>query len=514
MNKVKPNRKCAVIALIIAIVHIAASFVTDRSVFTFPDSASSQFSAAVMDYSICKIIAFILLFALYYSVASLFVLKEGYAAAFKRILLCALPYLVVLIGVLVIKLPQGFLTNDENAIYANAVSLVHDTWFNYLTNYYYIVSLMILPFKYGPIIAKVILEYLITGYVVFRACEYFGKKSGLFTYIVFILYPVIAYTTSAHRLPVYFYLYLLLFSKLLFDYLLKKNLNYLTYALILILGAMLTQWRTEGIYMAVLLPILLLFVYPALRNKKSVLSLIVLSLVIQFAISVPQNGFGSGLSDKANDRMKPFYAYTITNMYRNGLDLQKNADDLAIVDRYLSLDVIREINEYYEDINYEDVLILYKEEFMGVRPEADVAEFIDYSQAVKRIFLNNPDVFLKTRWGAFKYAALPYHIVKPEGGIRGLVSFAVSMVKSISYNLFIPVAVTFVLLFVSLFKKRWYSFLFFGGLLCHWFIVFILAPASYFKYYFPVYIMAYFYVCELAIWFFDGRKKGQISPLI
>ena len=62
----------------------------------------------------------------------------------------------------------------------------------------------------------------------------------------------------------------------------------------------------------------------------------------------------------ADDRMKPFYAYTITNMYRNGLDYEKNKEDLEIVDRYLSLDMIESINEYYGDINYEDVLILYK----------------------------------------------------------------------------------------------------------------------------------------------------------
>ena len=29
--------------------------------------------------------------------------------------------------------------------------------------------------------------------------------------------------------------------------------------------------------------------------------------------------------------MKPFYAYTITNMFRNGLDLEKNAKDLELV---------------------------------------------------------------------------------------------------------------------------------------------------------------------------------------
>lgn len=514
MNKVKPNSKCVVIAALLAVVHSVVTFFTDRMIFMFPENASEHFGMAVIDYSVCKIIVFLLLTMLYYSVLAVFLDKGEYAKEFKRVVLCAAPYLVVLAGTLIIKLPQGFLTNDENAIYQNAITLTHDTWFNYLTNYYYIASLMIFPFKYGPIIAKIVLEFFTVGYVVYRVRLYYKGKAGYFSYLVFILYPVIAYTTSAHRLPVYFFLYLLLFSKLIFDALEKKELNYITYGLMLVLGAMLTQWRTEGIYLAVLVPILMLFVYPSLRNKKSVIILIVATCLVQYIISIPQNGMGAGLSDKANDRMKPFYAYTITNMYRNGLNLEKNAEDLAIVDKYLSLDKVREINEYYQDINYEDVLILYKDEFMGVRPEADVTEYIEYTKALKRIFINNPDIFMKTRWGAFKYAALPYHIVWPQGGIRGLVSFGVSLIKSVSYNLFIPVILMFVLLVYSLIKKRWYSFFFFGGLSCHWFIVFILAPASYFKYYFPVYIMAYFYVMILALWYFCGRKKELKSPLI
>ena len=31
------------------------------------------------------------------------------------------------------------------------------------------------------------------------------------------------------------------------------------------------------------------------------------------------------------------------------------------------------------------------------------------------------------------------------------------------------------------------------GLFAHWFIVFVLAPASYFKYYFPIYFTVYFW---------------------
>lgn len=514
MLKVKLDKKCSVIALSVALIYIVITFFTDRSVFDFQGPGMQNAPQAIFDYCICKIIALVALLCLNYSILSVFMTDSEYGRNFKSIVFCALPYLVVMAVVLVIKLPEGFLTNDEASIYANATGLVHDTWFNYLTIYYYIASLMILPFKYGPIIVKVIIEFFVIGYTVFRTKRYFGKKAGLFSYLIFLLYPVIAYTTSAHRLPIYFLLYLVLFAKLLFDNLEDAGIDIVSLILILTVGAVLTQWRTEGIYLIVILPILLLFTYKSLRNRKSVIALVLAYAFIQLIIWISQNGLGANLSGAANDRMKPFYAYTITNMARNGLDFDKNAEDLAIVDKYLSLDKIREINEYYEDINYEDVLILYKEGFIGVREDADVTEFVNYSEAVKRIFIANPGVFLKTRVGAFCYAALPYHIVKPEGGIRGLVLTAVSLVKTVSYNLFIPVIIVFALLLVSLFKKKWYSFFFFGGVICHWFIVFILAPASYFKYYFPVYIMAYFYVCILAIWLLAGKKKDCKSPLV
>ncbi|MCR4684996.1 MAG: hypothetical protein K5649_05965, partial [Lachnospiraceae bacterium] len=164
--------------------------------------------------------------------------------------------------------------------------------------------------------------------------------------------------------------------------------------------------------------------------------------------------------------------------------------------------------DYYGDINYEDVLILYEGDFVGVREDAGVTEFFDYANALKRIFAGNPDVFLKTRIGAFCYAALPYHV---ETG-SGMVSLLVSLVKSVSYNLFIPLGIILILCIYCLFRKRWFSFFVFGGVLAHWFIVFILAPASYFKYYFPVYITAYFYLMLLlmaAVYDHFHGKKGE-----
>ena len=495
------SRKIYIITAIIAAIHTLITFISDKKIFMFPDSASEHYNLAITDYCICKILAFITLFALYTFIAK--VITSGKDAP-GRIFMCALPYLIVIIGVAVIKLPAGFLTNDENVIYQNAITLTHDTWFNYMTTFYYIVTLMIFPFKTGPIIAKLIIEFLVVGYTVFRFRKHFAGKWANLSYLLFLLYPVIAYTTSAHRLPIYFLIYLTVFVKLIFDNFEHVQLTYKNGFFLLFAGAVLTQLRTEGIYLAALIPILILLIYPNVRTSKNIIIMLCATIILQYVISIPQNGLTSaGLDDAANDRMKPFYAYTITNMMRNGLDTEKNKEDLEIVDRYLSLEKIAAINDYYGDINYEDVLILYQDGFVGVRDEATVEDFINYSDALKRIFKNNPGVFLKTRIGAFKYAALPYHIEKGSG----VKSLAISIVKSISYNLFIVHIIALFVLIISLIRKRWVDFFVAGGLICHWFIVFILAPASYFKYYFPIFIMAYFYLILCLVYTFSGSAS-------
>ena len=505
-SKGASERSILIYSAIAALIAQAVLFVPGHAMFEFPGRDDSRYALAAMDYCICRIIAVLVMSAVFYAVFTAVLSNGERRDAVIGVLKSSLLYVPVVAAVLVIKLPAGYLTNDEYSIYSDATQLIHDTWFNYMTVYYYIVSLMLIPFRYGPIIVKVIVQLIAAGYCVFRAKGYFGKKAGMFVYLLFMLYPVIAYTTSAHRLPLYFLIYLIMFAKLFFDLLEKKDITGPGAAALLLAGAVLTQWRTEGIYLLVLVPVLMFIVYPRFCKKRAAAVLILSYVAIQYVLSVPQNGMGDGLSGAANDRMKPFYAYTVTNMYRNGLDLEKNAADLEIIDRYLSLDMIEKINEHYGDINYEDVLILYKEDFNGVRPEAGYTEYYEFTQAARRLFAANPDVFAKTRWGAFCYAARPYHITLPGQG-AGIASSAFSIVKALSYNLFIPVVFAAICLIYSLIKRKWYFFFAFGGLAAHAFIVFILAPASYFKYYFPVYIMSYFYLTVLLIWYFSGRKK-------
>jgi hypothetical protein len=70
------------------------------------------------------------------------------------------------------------------------------------------------------------------------------------------------------------------------------------------------------------------------------------------------------------------------------------------------------------------------------------------------------------------------------------------------------------MLIFSLVRRKWYSFFVFGGIMAHWFIVFILAPASYFKYYFPVYIVSYFYAVLILVRALLCKDRDRLYPLV
>lgn len=527
MNKKLFSEKNSILVYIISIAHFIVTFFTDKLVF---EAFSEQEVAAAfvslasesrVHYVICKLV---LLYLIYFLWRSLYRIAIGFIkgahSVEKSILPYALIYLIPIIGVLIFKLPEGFLSNDESLIFAEAAALNTYTWFYYLTTYYYIITMMLIPSWLGPILVKVALQVMVCGYCVCRMHTYlknsYGKRISVLAflmYLPFMMFPVLAYTTSAHRIPVYYLIYVLLLFKLAMDRLEQRELDNRTFLYLTFGAALITQWRTEGIYMAVLYPILLLLSYPSLMDKENIsesrsrgIKMIAVIIAVQYIISIPQNGFAPHrMQDQADNRMGPFWAYTITNMYRNGLDLDKNSKDMEKIWRYLDKGTLQAINDDLRDINYEDVLILYYPGYTGLKEEAAPEDYNAYVEGCKSIFVNNIDVFLKTRWGAFCYAALPYHLVY-DSGIKGLLF---SIFKGGFYNLFIPCLLMLVFLVMSLIKKAWQYFFMLGGMCCHWFIVFVLAPASYFKYYLPVYMNVYFGLIAIIVLMMAKKMAGQ-----
>ncbi len=480
-----------ILPLVISGIWTIASLFYDRLTFTVSPLSMAH------NYIPCKVLMFAAIF-----LAASFVIKalRDSASSERQILKYACIYFIPMILVLIYKLPEGFLSNDESLIFSEALALSDYTWFYYITTWYYIISIMMIPSWVGPIIIKVIIQCLCAGYAVARLRHYLnGAKKAYLIYIAFLLPPILAYTTSAHRIPIYIFLYVFFMFMLYMDRL--ENVPFIwSHAIpLLFIMAILTQWRTEGIYLSVFGIIMILICYPSIYSDKenrirNILLLIIASFLIQYIVAIPQYGLiPSRMGDKAANRMLPFYAYTVTNLYRNGLDLtdETNAASWDKVDRYLDVETIAGINDYLGDINYEDALILYYEGYDGRRPDATDEDYLVFTEGVQELMRNNPDVLIRTKWGSFDYAATVY---EPVPG-QGIAPLAISLVKTVAYNLYFPMLLLILMFVWSILKIKERAFFFMLSLclFAHFTIVFILAPASYFKYYFPVYFTIYFF---------------------
>ena len=491
------HTKKYVLPLSVAVIWTAASLFYDRTTFNVSPISMAH------NYIPCKILMCLVVY-----LASSFLIKAlSDRSSFEwTVLKYSFLYFIPIVFVLFYKIPEGFLSNDEALIFSEASNLADYSWFYYITTWYYIISMMLIPSWFSPIVIKVIIQCFSAGYCVARLLRYMeGSRRGYFLYTAFFLPPILAYTTSAHRIPIYIFLYIVFMFSIYMDCIEKVPFSFRHLLPLLVLMAILTQWRTEGIYLAFLGPLLILICYPSIFSPKrtagkNVIKLICLSFLIQYIIAIPQYGIiPSRLSDKAVNRMLPFYAYTVTNMYRNGLDLTRadNADSWKKVDQYLDVEKISAINTYLGDINYEDALILYYEGYDGRRGDADDEDYLNFVEGVKELMKNNPGVLIRTKWGSFDYAATVY---TPVTG-QGIVSFIVSMVKTLAYNLYIPMILLILIFIWSLckIKERAYFTLLSLCLFAHFAIVFILAPASYFKYYFPIYFTTYFFAVLIIV---------------
>ena len=111
----------------ITLIHWLITFFTDQLVFTVSPTDN------LSDFIICKLLVLIALFFVYRTLYRVIFNHDRKKYAEFHILKYSLICLIPIIIILLIKLPQGFLSNDERLIFESASTLQHDTWFYYIT---------------------------------------------------------------------------------------------------------------------------------------------------------------------------------------------------------------------------------------------------------------------------------------------------------------------------------------------------------------------------------------------
>jgi len=504
------NRKTFLKYLIIILCTIAYqifSMVFEKNVIT--ESPLSN----LRDYIPCRLVSAIIVFYLFRGIYNSI---SGHNHTLLNAVKMAIPYIILVLVEIVAKNPAY--AGDEVSLYYEAAALKGTTnhWLYYLTPRFYIVAFMLIPTRLGPLYVKGILESIIAGYVMLRTSSYFSNRIysrskgffgvGSFMIIPLLLLPMFKMSIDVHRMPVYVFLYMLFITILLFDKLEdKRDLGLHKLFWLLLLSVVLTQWRVEGIYWLILGPVLILMTYRnvvvqgsciKILSVKNVIIGAIFFLFLQYIVQVPQYGFDMKQKDPdvALVRMYPFYAHAIPIMYYNDLNTIENADDLAVIDKYWSLETLDFLHEVYGDF-----LIV---EPLGQDSRRDTATDEDMRQfclAAKRIIINNPVSFLRAQAKTFDAVSKP----------AGMIGMA-----KLQYNLYIPVAILFCLFVITALKGRWFTNFVTVGLLANWFIVFVLSPAAYFKYHAPEYLMAYYFATLLAICAFYNAETGEKRKIL
>lgn len=382
---------------------------------------------------------------------------------------CGLPLFALITLIWAVTDSWPILYGDQRNILDAAVQYdVLGGFFHCFTLWLPMIALNLVPLPTVPVLFKILLISLGVGYCVWRLLRVTRSRLAWLLYLPFLLPPGLYLSYNIHRIPYYAVLYLVFSCVLLCDRPEGRPLTRGKLALLCLTAAVLTQWRSEGIYLLALTPVLLWLCYrPRWTRRQKALAL-ALFLAAQLLVRLPETVAERDGLDPGR-RAMPLFEYLITGMERKGLDKEKNAADLAIVDRYIDLEALHAMNEELGDYCYNDNLILY----YGMRHGASEADKEAFRGAVTRIVLHNPLVYIRSQLCAW------VHISEQTYHDRKLDELA-----NIFQRLYLPTIWLFVLFFLALRRRDWLLFFLTGGHLIHFAITTALLPAAYFKYYY------------------------------
>ena len=478
-------------AAVLALIYWAITFVTEKKIFDV-----SRIPERMFTYVSIKILTLLTLFALFYLLLSFVEGIKTKNAAFYSVLY-AIPYAAVLIFRRMWCGAYPFIGDEQN-IFWEACSFSNlEGMFHYITTYFHMVAMQLWPDGMSMIVFKHIVCGLAVGYSIYRINRLYKNKWGFLVYLIFFVPYVIDISWSVHRMPMYGPLYLFFASVLYCDYKENAELNMKKLLLLALVCAVLTQWRVEGICLLFFGPVFILLAYHVKADKKQILKILAVCLAMQVFVWFPQKletrALGEGY---AVSRTMYFYNYVLPNMVRKGLDREKNAEDLAVIEKYVKMEDIDALNEdlgesvYYDEFIHVHTSSSYNSLVISVEQAAE------YEGAIRHIILRNPLLYVRTQLGAFLFISTSYGL----NTLRGVM-------YTITGNLIVPALIMIAAWVVMLIRKRWFEFLMLTSPLCHAAITTALLPAAYFKYYYMQFILAYAIVVLVIAGLWNRRKR-------
>lgn len=455
-----------------------------------------QFAIGKTGQYISAVIAAVIAILMIYAACNFFYRAEKEDGKERAILRYALPILIVLVAYLLTDIASvngisPYYSGDEKNIWDSAVRM-YPFIFVY-SGELFMICFYILPIRLAPSIIKILFSSYVFGYVIYRAKRFYDSKYVYFLYCIFAMKPFLEYGIRVHRMHWYGVLYLLAAAKLYFDYR-ERNHHTGTMRNIVLAEALLsilTIWRREGIYLIVWGLLLLLVIYGEQKERKKSMGIIAVSfLAMELLISLPETVYESTRDDALSlaDGNVTYQAYLVHMLAEENFDRQLCAEELDIIDKFMDIERIDLYNTECRSEAFNDCYWSWGSwrdgKYYAIRNGFTIEEYGEFKGAVVRMIKKQPLVFLRSR----------------------IKAFAVCARSRDSYNLFLPLILTFTIFCYGIKEKDICISLLFLGILGHVAITVLTMPASYFKYFYEMFTCAYVFAALILLDRLERRK--------
>lgn len=534
-------KKIFFISSLISIFQLYLSLYTDQLAFDYYKKELTLYENLIISPKmiIYKGLYFIVLLIIWNILIYSFVKKDD--LKIKRFLKYFLPYWIIMIIFVFITWP-GVWRHDEFDILKKMQTLDFKVWQHYLTSVYYIIGFMIIPFPAGFVFIQVSIISSIVGYILYKFSLILNEKIVYILYIPFMLFATIDQNLYPLRSTMFTYLELLLFCKMIFIYKNKERISNTNILFMIILSSIVSVWRSEAIFFIILIPIIFNFIFKG--KIKFIKRIIIISMfvLISIVLMTPQKVLIQkeyGYNYKLISIMAPMHNLAKKEFNNNNnsellykidkiVDIEKFLNAKSGVDAYWS-GVVRKAYTKQEFKELEKTLIKliikYPKEFLTERIELFIRQSGFIQNKVNTI-RNTTEIYdsniNNTSTGRYEYFKKNFIINEPLNAElrKNVISilegrqldnyYRTTKLYPIIHNLFIPGVLLFSMFIISILKKNILNILITLCLIIQSGIVFFSAPSAHFMYYFPMYLIVYFFSLVIIIRKYLYNKQEKL----
>lgn len=369
----------APLTILCGILHILIVKGKDTLIFSAPEAPGLTFYCILG----CAILFCFLFYFLFFTLVQKLLARD-------RVFLSYFKYFLgyfIFMGIFWLFTWPGIFKGDEFYVINGALHFTLSPAQTGLTSIFYIVALLFFPSMATITFFQLLIICTIFAVVLHDMSEFITGRRKLVLYIPFVLLPVIDGNLFTLRATLVSWIFLFVISKLF--YLVRTDTLNLRYACFLsVLTGLLIAWRSEYIYMLLLLPFTVWFL------KKLPLKQIFLLCIVCFLsyslFQVPNKIASAG----SNKYPISLVLNPVANLFTEVETLKGPSvyDDVMEINKLVDAALLRQsasvrnISQYW---NIPDIL-----------PQEQLRSFMEASL---RLIIYNPDKFLKYRWQTFAY---------------------------------------------------------------------------------------------------------------